>query len=339
MNKAESFITSYKDITSSGLIPLPLNASETNSFFNHQKKEIWSLNAMNERNNEIIYNVWLINEINEKEQCYVTQTKNIPQDIIIGNSNNIFYNMSCNEVFVLSGPRKFSASNEPIQKEEYYLYSYNLNNDSWKLLFQFPKELKFRQIIAIYNNSLIAIAYIKKNKYFLKYELDNNVYSLSEIFAPIPDLGFSTIFVESKIVLYGGIDKNEQCSNKIWFIDPDKFNIIENYSIDNVIPRTFSFSCYMSKHDSIFFYGGTPNGYDFIDSGFLFNTIDKSIKPIDKLFNYDSLFKLNYNDFFQELYLVKCWNFDPELRKYYTRFTEIKRIDFKKNHNMKLVVE
>lgn len=320
---------SYKDVLSYGLIPLPINSSEVNSFFVQLKKEIWSLNAMNEINAEMLYNVWLIYEINEKEKYYTTRTQNIPQDIIIGNDNKLFYNTQHNEVFVFSGPRKFNGSNESIKKEEYYLYNYNLNNDTWKLLFQFPKELYLRQIIGIYNNSLIAIAYIKKRRYFLKFELDNNEYSLNEISNIIPELGFSTLFVESKIVIYSGIDENEQCSNKMWVINPNNFNIIESHSIINVIPRTFSFCCYVEKYKSIFFYGGTSNGYDAIDSGFLFNINDKSIKPIDKLFNYDSIFKFNYDDINQDLYLVKCWNYDPELKKYYTRFKEIKKIAFK----------
>lgn len=327
MNKTDYFITSYKDITSNNLTPLPINPSETSSFFIQSKNEIWSLSSINEITNEMICNVWLIYKINEKKQSYVTRIKKIPQDTIIGNNNKLFYNIKHNEVFIFSSP----ITNEYVQKEEYSLYSYDLNNNVWKLLFLFPKELYLRQIIGIYNNSLIAIAYINKNRYFLKFEFDSNKFNLNEILAPIPELGFSTIFVESKIFLYSGIDKNEKCSNKIWIINPENFNIIESHIITNVTPRTFSFGCYISKYESIFFYGGTTNGYDAIDSGFLFNVIDKSIQPIEKIFNCDSIFKFSYDDINQDLYLVKCWNYDLEFRKYYTRFNEIKKISFNKH--------
>lgn len=323
---AKISIIPYNDISTIGLIPLPINASENNSFFLHSKNQIWSLNAINEKH-EIIYNTWLIYEIDELKKIYTTQTKNIPEDILIGDNNNLYYDTIRNIVYILSGPRKTNILNISSLKNEYYLYSYNLKNDTWKLLSKFPTDLKFRQIITIFNDSLIALTYIVKKKYFINYQLSTNKYSLNEIKESIPDIGFSTLFVESKIVLYGGIDKHKFCPNTIWFIDPIKFNIIESYNINNIEPRTFSFSCYINHNKTILFYGGTTNGYDFTDSGFSFNIIEKSTKPINKLFNCNSLFKFNFNEIKQELFLIKCMNYDPKLRNYYSKFSEIKMVN------------
>lgn len=256
----------FKNYRKRMLHSLVNNSSPMNFFYNN---EIWLLGRFDFKKQMNICDKWIIYTLNNKK-INIRQIE-ISKDISLGSINALCYDKT-NYVYVFTGP-VFSFVDERQIKSDSLLYRYNIRKNEWDFLSSFPLNFSVENIFFDdIRNNLIIFGLLSNRKIIYEYSLKKNTYYEYELILPENSIrGYSIVYNGTALFMYGGFDSNDVCYNKMYKINTANYKTINEIKVSKMAGRTFAFSIYIKKYNSILFYGGTPNGYDFTNTGYIYN--------------------------------------------------------------------
>jgi hypothetical protein len=311
--------------------PTGTNGSNSLTFFHRETGKIWILGEMLETNRHFedncgdgaedeaeyfayVHNfaTWLIYSIENDKFSY--EKIPIPTDIKLGLWNSLTYNHHDNLVYILSSDYR----NKYRKIGGVLLFCYNLNNNKWDLIHSFEDEFVPERLI--YDNEFerIIIFYTNGDKKIGEFYFNDNSFKEHAFVLPHPsERGFSITYDNKRYCyIYGGFDRNDNCYNRMYRMDSHNMRIESEIIVEKLTARTFAFCDYIEKHNAILFYGGTPDGFGFVNDGFIY-FIDKEkwLKIID-LPNLAGGPVCVFDPFSHRLFFINQSKFLPDERRY-----------------------